>query len=365
MQSKVVVLGVGFGLVLPAWLAVASAGPGARSPIDSIQFARAVKPASGTKQALVLMVSHASLRPSGIGPETMQRMVDEGGGIFNRASGGSFRLQNTVLPEPVLLPGDPEGYSVTRTKELSAAVQQEILKRDGPPVDPASFDILIYFYPTDTNREPFGASWKTTSGSRFTPAVLNIGTGLETRAETIAHEIGHAFFDFGHAGSAHPRTGEVIEHTADPYDLMGYGLDRLLENPADMGMTYRYYVGWAGKDEITVARALLVPTGHHLLWLTLITARQAYADETGGLLIRIDKTNRHNISHQTLDLTPETVFEADLHLAPGRSIVFDGRTINYVRTLEIEGSSTPAAEIRIEGSLPPPPGKPLPSRSTT
>ncbi len=209
--------------------------------------------------------------------------------------------------------------------------------------------------------EPF-ARWKTTSGSRYTPAVINIGFGLETRPETIVHEIGHGFFQFGHAASADPKTGEVIEWTGDPYDLMGYGLNRNLKAPRHMGITYRYYWGWTSDEEITVVaepgtarldpgRALLVLADQNsLLWLEIITAEQAYGDETGGLLVRIDKTNQHNIYHRTLDMTPQTDFQADMHMAPGQSIVFEGRKITYVQSIENEKASTSGAKIRVEVS---------------
>ena len=307
-----------------------------------------------------MMVSHESLKPPAVDAATMQRLMDQVREVFAEASSGRFELESVVLPEPVFLPGEYGLYSITRTQELSAVASREVLKRTRGKWDPEAFDVLIYFYPTDTNTEPFGMSWKTTSGSRYTPAVLNIGFGMRTRPETIAHEIGHAFFQFGHATSADPKTGEVIEWTGDPYDMMGYGLDQNLKAPRQMGITYRYYWGWTSDEEITVVaepgtsrrdpgRALLVPTDKNsLLWLEIITAEQAYGDETGGLLVRIDKTNQHNIYHRTLDMTPQTDFQADMHLAPGQSIVLEGRKITYVKSLENENSRTPGAEIKIE-----------------
>ena len=332
------------------------------SDLESIACPRQVSPVSAIRRALVMMISHESLEAPAVDAVTMQGLMDQVRELFAAASGGRFELESVVLPEPVFLPGEYSDYSITRTQELSAVASQEVLKRNHGQWDPEAFDVLIYFYPTDTNTEPFGMSWKTTSGSRYTPPVVNLGFGMRIRPETIAHEIGHAFFQFGHATSADPKTGEVIQSTGDPYDLMGYGLNQNLEAPPHMGFTYRYYWGWTSDEEITVVaepgtarldpgRALLVPTDKDsLLWLEIITAEQAYKEEAGGLLIRIDKTNQHNIYHRTVDLTPETDFQADMHLAPGQSIVVEGRRITYVESIENENSGPPCAEIRIEGS---------------
>lgn len=332
------------------------------SRLDSVSFPRSPASISTTKRALVLVLTHESLRPSAIDSKLMNRVMEQVRQTFVGLSHGAFVLESVILESPLVLPGEYTQYSVSRTKELSDAASEAILKTYRGTVDPSTFDILIYFYPTDTNAAPFDMTWKRTSGSRYTPAVLNIGFGMRTRSETIVHEIGHALLLFGHAGSADPKTGETLEPTGDPYELMGYGWNRNLYNPTDLGMVYRYYWGWADKDDIQVVlepdtvrlepgKALLVMTGKGtLLWLEIIRAEQAYAGETGGLLVRIDKSTPRNIAHMTLDMTPDTTFSADLHLDPGRSVDFEGRHITYLRRIEEEHGVTPAAEIRISNS---------------
>ena len=69
------------------------------------------------------------------------------------------------------------------------------------------------------------------------------------------------------------------------------------------------------------------------------------------MLVRIDGANG-GVYHATLDMTPATEFQADLHMSPGQSIVFEGRKITFVKSIANQGSPTPSAEIKIEASGP-------------
>ncbi len=333
------------------------------SKLGSVSFHRTLSPLLGTRRALAMLVSHESFKPSAaLTAEKMRQLMEGVKKIYADASNNTFFLEPTVVPEPVLLPGNINDYQVPKVRYgvLHAAANREVVLKYGSEMNPDTFDVVVYFYPTDTNVEPFGVlRFKHTFGLRFKPAVANIGLGQDANPPAIAHEIGHAFFMYAHAASADPKTGELLKWEGDPYEVMGYGLNRNLFPPGHLGITYRYYWGWTKDEEITLVtepgtfqldpgRALLVPTNKDdLLWLEIITAEQAYGEETGGLLVRIDKAGEKGISHSTLDMTPSTEYKADLHLTPGQSIDFEGRQITYVKRIEKDGSKTPTAEIKI------------------
>ncbi len=348
-----------------ACLLCAGSSEAENAKLASISFHRPVNPILGTRRALIMMVSHQSLKPSAFDRAKMQQVMNEVKEIFAVASNRTFSLEAVVLPEPVLLPGECSDYSLKKIRDLHAVANQEVVKKYGNEMDPNKFDAVVYFFPTDTNAEPFGMTrWNSAFGFRYKPAVVNMGPGEAVRPEAIAHEMGHALFLYGHATSANPQTGEVLRWAGDPYEVMGYGLNRNLINPPHLGMAYRHYWGWTSTEEITAVaepgtfrldpgRALLLTTEKDsVLWLEVIRAEQAYGEETGGLLVRVDRSDEKGIYHSTLDMTPETEFKADLHVKPGQSMVFEGRTITYVKSIENEKSKTPSAEIKIEGSGP-------------
>jgi hypothetical protein len=327
----------------------------------TVQLNRPVQPFSKPARVLAMMVSHESLKPSAVDSTRIRELLEGVDRIFAAASNHTFSLESVVVPEPVMLPGDSTDYSLKKVKDLYAVANREVLKKYGSSMDSNSFDVLVYFFPTDTNVEPFGMGrWNSVFGLRYKPAVVNVGGQSNTRPEAIAHEMGHAYLLYGHAASADPKTGEVLKWAGDPYELMGYGLNRNLINPPHLGFAYRYYWGWTSAGEITTVnqpgthrldpgKALLLKTSQNTpLWLELITAEQAYADETGGLLVRLDRAGEKGIYHATLDMTPETAFQADLHMKPGQSIVFEGCRITYVKSIPREKSKTPSAEIRID-----------------
>ncbi|MFB3906704.1 MAG: family 16 glycoside hydrolase [Acidobacteriota bacterium] len=329
---------------------------------QSVQLHRAVRPFSAPTRVLAMMVSHESLKPSAVGTEQIRQLMDGTAAIFDSASNRTFKLETVIVPEPVLLPGDCGDYSLKKIQELYAAANRQVLEKYGSQMDPSTFQALIYFFPTDTNAEPFGmGQWNSRFGFRYKPAVVNLGVGgTPLRPEAVAHEFGHAFLTYGHAASADPKTGEVLRWAGDPYDVMGYGLNRSLHNPSHLGFAYRYYWGWVADGEVTTVtrpgthrldpgKALLTVTSRNTpVWLELIKAEQAYAGEAGGVLVRLDRANKGGIYHATLDMTPETSFQADLHMKPGQSIVFEGRRITYVKSIPNPASKTPSAEMRIE-----------------
>ena len=331
------------------------------SSLAEVSFRRSVKPIQGTKRALVMMVTHESLQPSAVDAERMRKLMEETNEIFSAASRGTFQLESILVSEPVLLPGDCDDYHLSKVQDLYAAANKEVLAKYGSEMDSNTFEVLVYFFPTDTNVEPFGmGKWKSTFGLRYVPAVVNIGTGTGTRPEAIAHEMGHAFFQYAHAGSADPETGEVLKAAGDPYELMGYGLNMNLVNPPHIGMIYRYYWGWADEEEITLVtepglfrldsgKALLIPTDKNTpLWLELVLAEQAYGEETGSLLVRIDGSGGHAIHHRTLDMTPKTHFQADMHMTLGQTVFLEGHRITYVSRTAEGPSGRPGAEIKID-----------------
>ena len=284
--------------------------------------------------------------------------------ILAAASNRTFTLESVIVPDPVMLPGNLSDYSLSKIKDLYAAANQEVLTKYGDEMDVNRFEMLIYFFPTDTNVEPFGMTQgNSVFGLRYKPACVNVGGGNGTSPVAIAHEIGHAFLLYAHAASANPQTGEVLRWAGDPYEMMGYGLNGNLLVPPHLGLIYRYYWGWASDDEITtvtepgthqldLGRALLLPTNkNHLLWLELITQPIWLTSQTDGLLVRIDGANG-GVYHATLDMTPATEFQADLHMSPGQSIVFEGRKITFIKSIASQGSPNLSAEIKIEASGP-------------
>jgi PKD repeat protein len=326
---------------------------------------RAVKPLLGPRRALVMMLSHESLKPSAIGYGKMRQLMDGVKEIFAVASHHTFSLESVIVPEPVLLPGNYSDYDDMPNLDLYAIANKEVLQKYGSEMDSNRFEVLVYFFPTDTNASPFGQTEQATYGLRYKPAVANIGLGLMTTPEAIAHEIGHGYFFYGHAASGDPQTGEVLKWAGDPYELMGYGVAPIvipLRNPSHIGLIYRYYWGWTTEDEITPVtesgthqldpgKALLLSTNKNTpLWLELIRAEQAYGNETGYLLVRADRASQNGIYHTTLDMTPGTNFQPDLYMTPGQSITFEGRKITFVKNIADPGSPTPSAEITIEAS---------------
>ncbi|MFB3902616.1 MAG: PKD domain-containing protein [Acidobacteriota bacterium] len=329
--------------------------------LADIPFKRAVKPLWGPRRALVMMVSHESLNPSGIGPAKMRELMDGTNELFGDLSNHTFSLESTIVPDPVLLPGNVGDYHLSKIKDLYAAANQVVLTKYGSEMDANRFDLLVYFFPTDTNSEPFGMGpWNSVFGLRYKPPCVNLGGGNSTTPIAIAHEIGHAMLLYAHAASMDPATGQVLRWAGDVYDLMGYGLNMSLIVPPHLGLIYRYYWGWTKEGDITPViepgtyqldpdKALLFTTDkNHLLWLELITADLAYKGEAGGLLVRVDGANG-GVYHATLDMTPATEFQADLHMKPGQSLVFEGRKITFVRSIP-NGTPTPSAEITIEAA---------------
>ncbi len=366
MKKHLTFLIVPLSVILGSGLLYGGSSEDGDSKLASVPFHRPLSPLTGTRRALAMLVSHESFKPSAaLTAEKMRELMEGVKKIYAQASHGTFTLEPTVVPAPVLLPGNSDDYQVPKVKYgvLHAAANKEVLLKYGNKMNPDTFDVVVYFYPTDTNVEPFGVlRFKHTFGLRFKPAVANIGLGQDANPAAIAHEIGHGLFMYAHAASADPKTGEVLKGEGDPYEVMGYGLNRNLFPPSNLGITYRYYWGWTKAEEITLVtepgtfqldpgRALLVCTNKdNPLWLEIIRAEQAYGEETGGLLVRVDRSGEKGISHSTLDMTPSTEYKADLHLTPGQSIEFEGRQITYVQRNEKDGSRTPSAEIKIEVS---------------
>jgi hypothetical protein len=357
-----VVFSLIFTLTFPDYFTVQGAPAGPESPsLADLSFRRPVKLMQGAKRALVMMVTHESFEPSAVDTGMMQKLMEETSEIFSTASRNTLHLESIQVPEPVFLPGNSDEYHLSKVRDLYAAANKEVLAKYGKEMDSETFEVWVYFFPTDTNDEPFGmGKWNSTFGLRYVPAVVNIGTGTGTRPEAIAHEMGHAFFEYAHAGSADLETGKVLKPPGDPYELMGYGLNMNLVNPPHVGLIYRYYWGWADEEEITLVtdpglfqldsgKALLIITDKNTpLWLELISEEQAYEEETGGLLVRIDGSGGHAIHHRTLDMTPETGFQADMHMVQGQTILFEGCRITYVRRTGEGSSESPGAEIKIE-----------------
>ncbi|MFB3903148.1 MAG: hypothetical protein ACE15E_06820 [Acidobacteriota bacterium] len=364
MKRKQTLLVIPLALILAgSCLVYGESSEDGNSKLGHVSFHRPLTPLLGTKRVLAMLVSHESLKPSAaLTAEKMRALIEGVKKIYADASNNTVFLEPTVVPEPVLLPGNISDYQVPKVPYgiLHAAANREVVAKYGSELDPDTFDAVVYFYPTDTNVEPFGVlRFKHTFGLRFKPAVANIGLGQDANPPAIAHEIGHALFMYAHAASADPKTGELLKGEGDPYEVMGYGLNRNLFPAGHLSMAYRYYWGWTKAEEITIVtepgtfslepgRALLVPTNKdNLLWLEIIRAEQAYGDETGGLLVHIDKAGEKGISHSTLDMTPATEYKADLHMTPGQSISFEAREITYVKRIEKSGSKTPSAEIKI------------------